>query len=260
MVLRRAETKSLHEVVRSVRCWSEEINIIPRFDKERLGLWHLAQATVSPKERNPDPPSDLATRLYSCALDDRFPLPAELIALIVRRIRSHDDGPTDKRKTDNTISTARVALLKAAYNRYFRLFPDRSPIAKEFAVALDPDHPSPSYHLGRLFAVLERIQGEAIDDINASICDRFLGQALAAPALMFPRLMKLSHHHLGKIGGNKPGRRVNLDKLIDELVGRLGRQFPQTQSLSDQGIFIIGYHHQRASFFVKKDAASTSLT
>jgi CRISPR-associated protein Csd1 len=254
VVLRRAETKALKEVVRSVRQWAEDVRIVPRFDKDKLGLWHLARATVSPKERNPDPPADLATRLYACALDDRLPLPAELTAIIMRRIRSHDGGGET---CDLTVTTARVALLKASFNRTYRLHPGMSPIGKEFAVSLDLTHPHPSYHLGRLFAVLERIQGEAIDDINASICDRFLGQALAAPALVFPRLMKLSHHHLGKIGGNNAGRRVNLDKLVDEIVGRVDSCFPRTQPLAEQGIFIIGYHHQRAAFFAKKDAVAS---
>ena len=260
VVLRRSETKALNEVVRAVRQWAEDVRITPRFDHDKLGLWHLARATVSPKERSPDPPADLVTRLYACALNDRLPLPAELTAIVLRRIRSHDDGPNDKRKYDLTISTARVALLKASFNRDLRLRPAYSPIGKEFAVSLDLDHPHPSYHLGRLFAVLERIQGEAIDDINASICDRFLGQALAAPALVFPRLMKLSHHHLGKIAGDNAGRRVNLDKLVDEIVGRINGRFPHTQPLAEQGIFIIGYHHQRAAFFAKKAAVAPALT
>lgn len=259
VVLRRAETKSLHEVVRSVRQWADDVRITPRSEKDKVGLRHLASATVSQKskDRNPDPPADLATRLYACALDDRLPLPPEMTATLLRRIRSHDGGGESQ---DLTISTARVALLKAAFNRDLRLRPAYSPIGKEFAVSLDLDHPHPSYHLGRLFAVLERIQGEAIDDINASICDRFLGQALAAPALVFPRLMKLSHHHLGKIAGDNAGRRVNLDKLVDEIVGRINGRFPPTQPLADQGIFIIGYHHQRAAFFAKKAVVAPALT
>ncbi len=261
VVLRRAETSALCEVVRSVRQWWDEISITPRSPTDRLnlGLGYLAKAVKS-QVSEAEPPADLNARLYACALNDRLQIPGEMIALIIRRIRSHDDGPNDYHPHDNTVSTARVALLKLALNRAHRLTPKNSPIIKEFAVTLDPAHPHPAYQLGRLFAVLERVQGEAINDLNASICDRFLGQALAAPALVFPRLMKLSHHHLGKIAAENAGRRVNLDKLVDEIVGRLDKQFPRTQPLNDQGIFIIGYHHQRAAFFAKKDAAAPAVT
>ena len=58
----------------------------------------------------------------------------------------------------------------------------------------------PAYVLGRLFAVLEKVQQEAIGDVNASIKDRYFTSACASPASVFPILLRLSQHHIAKVG------------------------------------------------------------
>ena len=55
-----------------------------------------------------------------------------------------------------------------------------------------------------------------------------------------------------KLGKEKPGYRVNLEKQLQEVVDGVV-QFPAHLSLDDQGQFAIGYYHQRQSFFEKKD-------
>jgi CRISPR-associated protein Csd1 len=246
VVLRGASTRTIGSVAASVRRWQDDLAIVPRYPNERIGLRDLIQSTVSAKaKKRPDPAPDLAAQLYLCAIEaDRKP-PASLLSVVLGRIRSHD-GNADT--NDLTVSTARVALIKLILiRRYDRKVP----------MSLDPDHPSTSYHLGRLFCLLERIQGEALDDVNASIADRFLGSAMATPSMVFPRLMKLSHHHLRKLSGKNSGRAVNLDKLKDQILGRF-QTLPRILQLEDQGMFIIGYHHQRAEFFRKKDQSATT--
>lgn len=246
VVLRGASTRTIGEVAVAVDRWLKDLQIIKRFDSDRCGLRDLIQATVSPKS-SADPAPDLAAHLWLCAIEGTPP-PANLLAILLGRIRSHDDGPTEKRKTDQTVSTARVALIKLILIRRHH---------QEIPVALDPEHPTPAYHLGRLFCLLERIQAESLGDINASIADRFLGSAMTTPSLVFPRLLKLSHHHLGKLAPTNAGRSVNLDKAKDAILARF-QSLPRILPLEDQGAFIIGYHHQRAEFFRKKDESGTT--
>jgi CRISPR-associated protein Csd1 len=259
-VVRSAMTRSVGQVVVSVKQWLDDIAVIPRFANDRTGLLDLIDATTRPKSTAGAVP-DIAARIYSCAINHQQPFPAEILGIILGRIRSHD-GASDKSDTkfDTTVSTARVALIKAILNRGLRLRPEhyRPIMHQEFTVSLDPDQPSPAYQLGRLFSLLERIQAEAIHDVNASISDRFLGSAMGAPSLVFPRLLKLSHHHLAKIENR--GQAVNFDKLKDEIIGHLDSAIPRTQSLEEQGTFILGYHHQRAEFFRKKDVDSIPTT
>ena len=89
----------------------------------------------------------------------------------------------------------RAALIKAVLNRQNRI---HHHMEKEITVALDPDNTHTGYRLGRLFAVLEKIQQEAQGDINATIRDKFYGAASSSPLSVFSNLMKLKNHHLAK--------------------------------------------------------------
>jgi len=118
-------------------------------------------------------------------------------------------------------------------------------------MALDIDHADEAYHLGRLFAALEKTQEDPTDGkLNATIKDRYFGAASATPATVFPRLLRLHQHHMNKI--ENPGLRINREKLVREICGRIHR-FPLHLSLERQGLFFIGYYHQRQDFFTKKD-------
>lgn len=102
------------------------------------------------------------------------------------------------------------------------------------------------YRLGRLFAVLEKIQEEASPGINTTIRDRFYGSASATPVAAFPHLMKLKNHHLAKLENRR--RVVNLERRIGEIMDGL-IDFPAHLSLADQGRFAVGYYHQRQALF-----------
>jgi CRISPR-associated protein Csd1 len=98
---------------------------------------------------------------------------------------------------------------------------------------------------------LERLQGAALGDINATIRDRYFGAASATPALVFPRLLRLSVHHASKADNGGW-----FEKLKTEVIGLMPSSgIPARLSLEEQGLFAIGYYHQRQRFFEKKEAA-----
>ncbi|MEO7327890.1 MAG: type I-C CRISPR-associated protein Cas8c/Csd1 [Minicystis sp.] len=244
VVLRSADLHTVGDVAQSVEQFLKDVDICPRFvsEREHRGLVYLVEGTRSANASGAEPIADLSTRLYRCALDRRLPYPREVLSVILGRVRCNDkEGP----------STRRMALLKAVLNRTFSTDLSSS---KELSVSLNPDYPSTAYQLGRLFAVLEKVQQDATN-AKAGIADRFLGTAMAAPALVFPRLLKLKEHHLSKIGGEHPGWEVNLRKLIDAIAQRLPPELPMTQALVQQGTFMIGYHHQRAALWPERPAA-----
>ncbi len=113
-------------------------------------------------------------------------------------------------------------------------------------VQLDVDNPSPAYRCGRLFAVLEDVQRLAIPGIKATISDRFFGTASSAPLTVFSRLIRGAQPHLAKLERDNRGAYVNLQRKLEEIIGGL-RSFPRTLGLEDQGLFALGYYHQRAS-------------
>jgi len=119
-------------------------------------------------------------------------------------------------------------------------------------MSLNEAYTHPAYVLGRLFAWLEKAQREAIGDVNASIKDRYFTSACATPASVFPILLRLSHHHTAKAEyGNI------LDRRIQEMLDLLpAGPFPARLTLDDQGLFILGYYHQHARFYVKNTEKS----
>ena len=118
-------------------------------------------------------------------------------------------------------------------------------------MSLDRENKDVAYRLGRLFAVLEKIQEEANPGINATIRDKFYGSMSSTPAVVFPVLMRLKNHHLGKI--ENTGRKVNFEREIGQILEDLSiEDMPSNLSLEKQGYFAIGYYHQRQDFFTKK--------
>ena len=118
-------------------------------------------------------------------------------------------------------------------------------------MSLDEANMNAGYRLGRLFAVLEKIQEEANPGINATIRDRFYGAASSTPVTVFSTLLKLKNHHISKLENR--GRAVNLEKRIGEIMEGLS-DFPAQLPIADQGRFAIGYYHQRQDFFKKTES------
>lgn len=119
-------------------------------------------------------------------------------------------------------------------------------------MALNEGATSVAYRLGRLFAVLEKAQEEAIPGANATIKDRFFGSASSTPSVVFPQLIRLSQHHLAKLD---LGAKIHKEQLIQSILEGIDetKGFPAHLRLEDQGMFALGYYHQRKSFFTKKE-------
>jgi len=169
------------------------------------------------------------------------PYPTGLLQLALMRIQN---------TLENRVPPVRAALIKAYLNRYYRFNPDIN--YREVGAELDTTQPSMAYHLGRLFAILEKIQQQTHRNPNATIRERFYGTASTTPVVAFATLLDLKEHHLKTIKNNgKTGIANYLDRLLVETMSSLG-EIPTHLSLHEQGIFAIGYYHQRKSFLQEK--------
>lgn len=164
------------------------------------------------------------------------PYPLTLLSSVIMRMRA-----------DHDVNALRVTILKSVLIRNFNL--------KETPVSLDPDFKDSGYLLGRLFAVYEQIQVAALGtSVNATIKDKFYGAASAQPRKVFHILDAGSANHLSKVGKQSPGRRINLEKAVAQIMDLMepGND-PYPASLPDrsQALFALGYYHQRNEFFRK---------
>lgn len=173
-------------------------------------------------------PTGLETEVFLAIVFGRG-FPQMLLARAVGRCRA-----------EQKVTRERAAVLKAYLIRNSQL---------EVEVGLDKENTSPGYRLGRLMAVLERVQGAAQNNPNKTVVDRYYGAASTRPATVFPRLVGLAQHHLAKLAG---GLEVFYQTQLGEVMAGLAT-FPSTLSLEEQGLFALGYYHQRQDFYKKHD-------
>jgi CRISPR-associated protein Csd1 len=185
-------------------------------------------------------PPNLAGRLFGAAVFGG-PLPRELLAAAVARMRV----PPPSRGESGDVLRFRAAVIKATLIRSYQ---------KEISVALDETNTDRAYLLGRLFAALEKLQLIASGrgkDLNATIRDRYYGAASTTPASVFGRLLGLSMHHASKTRDDGLG--IVAEKAKASIMTKLPAEgFPRTLRLAEQGLFAIGYYHQREAFFTSK--------
>uniref|UniRef100_B8DQ52 CRISPR-associated protein, Csd1 family n=1 Tax=Nitratidesulfovibrio vulgaris (strain DSM 19637 / Miyazaki F) TaxID=883 RepID=B8DQ52_NITV9 len=191
---------------------------------------------LAPTRKNDSIPPPTLTGALMRAILGGHPYPRSLLATIIERIRA-----------DHEVSYLRAALLKG----YFTRAP-KGDNTWEVGVTLDPASTDIGYRLGRLFAVLEKAQRDALPGINATIKDRFYGSVSSTPRVAFPRLIHLAQAHLGKL--DRP-KRIFIDKLLLEIADEIDN-FPAHLTMDEQGRFALGYYHQCNALWRSSDTTA----
>ncbi|WP_372019248.1 type I-C CRISPR-associated protein Cas8c/Csd1 [Tistrella mobilis] len=231
----------LGDAVDHVRQHWHDLRLDPGIDPGRpVSVYALLKA-LAPQGKLDNLPPKLGGDIMRAVLSGR-PYPANMAALALMRIRA-----------DGEISALRVAMLKAWLLRRS----GKEPLEREGElVSLDPAETNAGYRLGRLFAVLESLQLEALGKkVNATIRDRFYGAASATPGSIFPVLMRGSTHHAAKLRKDRGGLAHWYDTTIAEVVDGLPSNLPRHLGVEDQGRFAIGYFHQRQAMMTRAPAA-----
>ena len=230
-----------------------DMKLVKEYDNQPdyITIGQILAETVSKKSQDKSPSPLLAGAVTRSILTGA-PYPAALFYALINRLRADMDDPHSGIKKINYV---RAAVIKAYLIRKYR---NQSKYQEALVMALNEQSTIPAYLLGRLFAVLEKAQQEAIGDVNASIKDRYFTSACAAPASVFPYLLRLSQHHLSKAEYGYAN-----DRRIQDILNLLDVEknpIPPRLTLDEQGIFVLGYYHQRAAFFAHKNDLSTQST
>lgn len=204
--------------------------------RETLSLWWLLQETVNQKAKDKTPsPQMAADTLRAILTGGQYP--ATLLNGVTQRIRA-----------DHNVTRGRAAIIKAYYlkNKNKQCSEEEGVLE----VGLNEQSKNVPYNLGRLFAVLEHIQQEANPGINATIKDKYFNSAASTPAHVFPLLLNLAQKHLRKLN---EGSRITFNRRMQEIMEKLGEEFPAKLTLPEQGSFQLGYYHQTQKRYQKKE-------
>lgn len=224
----------------------DDLKVVRRFDRDPItpSLFRLL-ASVALMGKLDNVPPRLAGEWMRAILEGAA-YPATLLNAAVIRCKAEQD-----------VTTLRAAILKAWLNRDHRRTHPRALLNHQhFKEELDMQQTDPPYLLGRLFAVLERVQQQAQPGINATIRDRYYGAASTTPVTVFTTLLRLKNAHLKKLSD---GQTNYFERLIGEIMLPLN-DFPRQLSLPQQAKFALGYYHQRQAFFTRKEEAAEPVT
>lgn len=193
-----------------------------------FSLWQLVYATVRQGGKE-EPAPQVAEALMHLAIMGGA-LPDWLLYQVIRRLR-----------VEGAVRPPQASLIKMV------LLSQQADIEGESNMAeLDLANRDPAYLCGRLLAELEAVQRAALGDISATIVDRYYGTASSAPALVFGRLLRGAQPHLAKLQRDRSSTYWALDGRLRDILSGL-QTFPQTLTLKDQGLFALGYYHERAT-------------
>lgn len=237
---------TIGEIRESLRSHAANLAMEPAPDRDQLPSFRrIILETVPPSggfpdadRVNPTVAADLARSVLT-----NTPYPRSLFAGVMDRVRCEGLADKETRKDHRDAAWRRCAIIRAYLTRNCQM---------EVPVALDINRTDPAYLIGRLFAVLERIQEESLQErggkwkeLNRTIKDTYFGSASATPAAIFPRLLKLKNHHANKMD---KGLRIAREQDVGSIIDRI-ESFPSVLGVESQGLFTIGYYHQRQSYF-----------
>lgn len=231
-VIRYYYQNSLGQILDHISEHYRDIDIIKKDDDTKIvSPWRILINTAVGGETSNIPPL-LESSLIRSILEG-IPYSYNLYTAILNRIRS-----------EQKIDFVRVGILKSYLNRISR---QNNKSQKEMiTMTLNKEETNQGYLLGRLLAVLEKGQRDALGDVNASILDKYLNSCITTPQTVFPTLLMLFQKHLSKSG------KYYTNQIANEIIAHFDSTgFPQILDVEDQGRFLIGYYHQNMDLWTK---------
>lgn len=198
---------------------------------EPLGVWALAAAAY--RDARTEMADEVPRALIRSAITGASP-PHGLLSRVVTRCRLDHDV----RSKDRPVSRPRAVLIRT-------LLASRNSWEDCYMSQLESSEHDAAYLSGRLMAVLEDIQHAALGSIGATVVDKYYGAASATPASVFGKLVGAAQNHLAKIRKDREGLHVVMQRRLTDVLAHLNA-FPTTLTLEKQGMFALGYYHERA--------------
>jgi CRISPR-associated protein Csd1 len=228
-------SNSFGEFVKKIGKHYQDMRIEKQYatEADSFSVWRLLNETVSPKANDKAASPVMAgATLKAIITGERYP--ASLYNSIMLRIKAEKD-----------INYYKASIIKGYLLRNTNKFKE------VLTMSLNDQSDNRAYVLGRLFAVLEKAQLDANQGINSTIKDRYFTSACATPASVFPVLLRLSQHHISK---SEYG--YSIDKKIESILEKFdieNNPFPSNLLLEEQGVFVLGYYHQKNALYQKNN-------
>ncbi len=230
VVLRDHLTSSVQNVAENLNRYFATQTLI---DTEPMGVFELSASLY--RDANKELTTSVIAALLENALKGK-PLPHSYLIRLSARNRA-----------EQRITKPRAVLTRMTLISIRR-------IAMDELSALQPDHKSVGYQLGRLMAALESLQYAALGKLNSSVVDRFYGALSSTPIVAYSRLMAGARNHISKLGKESAGAAVREEQRLQQIHNQISA-IPTRLDLEEQALFSLGYYHEKADRFAQIQAA-----
>lgn len=221
-----------------------------RYDqREYIPVWRLLYATI--RSRSKFEPESYKAVKQQMEKDLAPNLAGEVFRSILTSTRypaTLYNGTLLRIFAEQKIDRVRTAILKAYL---LKNYPNKTSIREVMTLPINYDNEGNAFLLGCLFALLEKIQVDAIEGINQTLVDKFLPTAASTPHLIFDSLLEKSRYHLRKLGG-RYGHRKDLQELLNVYHQKSPNGFPEDLNHIERGEFMVGYYLKNQELWSSK--------
>lgn len=237
---------ALVDVKQNLQDWFQQLKVeYPWADPPPPQRWQLCYAI----DREGTPPEHDVLALLRRGIEGQ-PLGYSMLSAALTRLRHPGGNDKSAKEKSAPMSLQRLripmGLIRMCLNDL-----RRKEGKDEMSEGLDETCAIPAYVCGRMMAEYENLQRASSEsEVNSSVLDRYFGLASTYPAVAFPKIEVLGQKHLKKLRRDKPGAFRAIDTRLQELHALLPPAqtgpYPAKLNLGDQGLFTLGYYHQKA--------------
>ena len=187
------------------------------------------------------------------------PLPDTVAVRALAYIRSKLLSPEENTKNPNLPDGIACQWLKAWLIRKSRMRKEEAVLTMNY----DRDFPNAAYHCGALMAVYADLQRAAMEEINATIVQRFYASASRTPTLVLGTLERMGAVYLDQLRKKSKHGLANIyEGRLNDIYSFFGKdgfhQLPSALNLEDQSYFALGYRQMCTQMNADKAAAKAA--
>jgi CRISPR-associated protein Csd1 len=242
---------ALTEVKKNLKNWHEQLHVYYPWDKLPVNLWQIRYALNLDGKLSSQVELSLEKRaIEGCPLG--YSMLSEALTCL-RHPSANNNKPKESQGQKGSDSFERfrvpIALIRMCLNDI-----RREEGEEEMSEGLNPTCPYPAYVCGRLMSAYEDLQRTTAKKsgvpINKTITDRFFSLASTYPAAAFAEIVDLGQKHMKKLRRLDSNAAFSIERRIMEINNLLQPSekgpYPSDLSLENQGLFALGYFHQKS--------------
>ena len=234
--------------LKNLQAHQERLKIAQSSDNkfDSIPLWRLLYATVRNQSKSePHSYKEAKQNLEKYVLPE---LSGEVLRSILMNTRypaTLHNGVILRIQAERSVTRSQAAVLKAFLLQNYRNLPIYPTLKEALDMELKESCNYQPYVLGRLFAIMEKIQLASTNwSVKRTIKDTYINSVATTPKVIFSRLFPLSEYHMAKLQRDKPSLAKVLEKEKINLVGKLTTSIPSHFNADETDCFYIGYYHQ----------------